>query len=140
MRTLLAFAPLLALGCVYDQPTLRSDTTRADYDARVACVGLTDLNRACVDASWELHTLVAKSTACSVDSDCRLLATEDPLAPPWIAVTASAETATLNSIARVRTACGEVDQWGAQPQTRCRNHRCVLSAKYPWPCHCKVEH
>lgn len=137
MRTLLAFAPLLALGCLYDQPTLRSDTTRADYDA---CASLTGLGRACVDASWELHTLVAKSTGCSVDSDCRVLVTEDPLAPAWIAVTASAEAATLNSIARVRTACVEVDQWAAQPETRCRNHRCVLSAKYSWPRHCKVEH
>ena len=138
LRILFALVPLLALGCLYEQATLPSGATRADYAHFVECVSPLVRKQQCIKASWELHTLVAKSTGCSLDSDCRVIPTEDPLAPPWIAITTAAEPEAVNLIAGVRTACGEVDHWVAQPHALCRNHRCVLSARFPWPRHCNA--
>lgn len=127
---------VLAVSCVHDQVTLNAQTTRSDYDVIAACVSVHAPRGDCTDSSWALHKLVATSTGCNLDSDCRVLASEDPLGPPWIAVDASFEKAVSDAIGRVRLACGEVDHWQPQPATRCRSGRCALSSAQPWPKGC----
>lgn len=127
---------VLTVGCVHDQMTLNPQTTRSDYDVIAACVSGHAPRGECTDSSWELHKLVATSTGCKLDSDCRALPSEDPLGPPWIAVDASSEKVVSDAISRVRLACGEVDHWQPQPATYCRSGRCALSPAQPWPRSC----